>query len=218
MSDEVSDQGQGGAKGETSSEPNQEPSAIKPEDHERAIQDMHKYKKNWKDSQSEITNLKSRLGELEKSRLEEKEDFKSLYEQERENHQQTRDKEQKLKQSLLYTERYRAIYPKLVELGLRNDAVKILERENLDDLEVETTSEGRFLVHGVETFAERFKRDYPFAFEARKAPNINSGGGATGDMTDEELTPAKLFQLEKKDPEKYKVAIAKYIANRKKTA
>lgn len=170
---------------------------INPEDHKRALDDMHKFKNRWRESQDAMAKLQSELESFKKQQLTDKEDYKSLYEQQVEQNQNLKSSYDKLKGNLLHSERYRAVLPKLQQAGLRSEALKLIDAANLDDLPVEATSSGRFLVEGVDTFVEQFKQDYPFAFESKKPPRVDGGGGATNPGDDGKMTPAKLLEIEK---------------------
>ena len=187
-------------------------------DHDRAVQDMLKYKSGMRESNDKITQLESTIEEMKAANLKERDDYKSLYETEVDNHNTTKSRAQNLQDSFYTTQKHSSIYPALKKAGLRDDAEKILESISYDSLEVETTSEGRVFVNGVETFVEKFKADYPFAFEQRSAPTVNSAGGNSGNLTPTKITPAYVIEVEKKhgrNSEQFAKVMNAYMAQKK---
>lgn len=166
------------------------------EDHKRAIDDLHKYKSKWRESSEKIDELTQQLENMKQTSLKEKEDYKSLYEQTVGQLDEERNRNKSLKDSVIYSEKYRAVYPQLKKMGFRDEAQNLLDMLDLKDLEVETTSEGRFLVSGVDQWAETFKAKYPYAFKQALGPTVNSPGSSLPPKEDK-LTPAKLFEIEK---------------------
>ncbi len=186
------------------------------EDHKRALDDMHRFKSQARELEQKYTQLQSQLDTKRKADLEGANDWKSLYEQEKAARAELENKHGSLRENIVYNEKFRAVNAALAKSGLRPDALKILERETLDSIEVEATSQGRFLVHGVDLFVDQFKKQFPFAFQETSPPKINAGGGATGSsFGDEELTPAYMVNLERTDKAKYYELMPKFLAQRK---
>jgi hypothetical protein len=171
---------------------------INPSDHDRAVQDMLKYKGQVQDLKTTIDSLQTQIHELNSKSLKDKEDYKSLYEQEVQNHQRTKDKLNGVESSFYTTNKHSAVLSALRKAGLRDDAEKILDTIDFDSLEVETTSEGRIFINGVTTFVEQFKQDYPFAFQQQRTTTINSGGGSNRVEEPKKITPAMIVEAEKK--------------------
>lgn len=189
--------------------------SINPDDHKRALDDMHKFKKQSRDKDATITELQAKLQETESIRLREKEDYKGLYEKTAKELQNERERREQLKVNVLRSEKHRSVYPALKKAGLRDDAEKLLDNESFDDLEVETTSEGRFLVHGVESYVDRFKENYGFAFENKAVARINAGGAnRESTISEENLTAAQMSELWKKDRDKFHKLFPVYLKNR----
>lgn len=218
MSDETKD---GGAV-ERVSDPSENDSSVKtinPDDHKRALNDMLKYKQMLKDSQGTIETLQSQIDAINRKSLQEKEDFKGLYETTQSKLSEEMERNKKLQSAFLYSERHRAVFPALKKEGFRDDAQNLLDMLDLSDVDVEATSEGRFLVNGVDSWVESFKAKYPYAFAQKKAPLINTGTG--GDrFTPQSMTPSRLLEIEaecKKTGDKapYYSALAEYRKNKK---
>lgn len=195
---------------------------IDPADHKRAIDDMLKYKGQVRDLTSRMEGLVGEIEGLKSKQLEEKEDYKALYEQERSLHEETKAKLLGVSKNVMFAEKHRAVFPALKKAGFRDEAEKMLTPELLNDLELETTSDGRFLVEGVETFVDMMKRDYPFYFRESKPPRINSGVGEVS-FSSEKITPAMINDLEdqvksgKLPREKYEEAVQKYLDQKRRS-
>lgn len=167
------------------------------------------------------TKLENEIKEIKESKLKESNDYKALYEQEKTSKAELETRFSKLKENVTYNEKYKAVATELRKKGLKAEAESILEKESLDDVVVETTSEGRFLVHGADTFADTFKKRYGFAFETKKAPTTNGGGGnnsgGNNEGGDDVITGGDLYKIEKekgvKSPE-YIAAFSKYKAQK----
>jgi hypothetical protein len=205
------DKGGGGGGGGNPPAPEMVPKA----EYEKLQLDLKKFQTDSQKLAEQLTNTNKELLTLKKQQSESQGDFKSLYETEKAAREEWEQKHGKLKENLFFNEKYRAAQSAVVKAGMKTDALKILDSQTFEELQVETTSNGRFLVHGAETFAEKMKREYGFAFETPKAPNVNGGGGNPPPNNDQELTAAYIVELEKKDPAKYKEMLPKYLAQRK---
>lgn len=177
-----------------------------------------------KAEQAARAKLEAELKEIRDGKLKEQNDFKTLFEQEQANHKETQTRLTKLKENVQYNEKHKAVAKALRERGLKAEAETLLDKESLDGVRIETTSEGRFLVHGADTFADSFKKKFAFAFEEKKNPNVNGGGnggggGDGGGGDDEPIDGAKLFKIEKekgRNSPEYKAAFEKFKAQKLK--
>jgi hypothetical protein len=190
-------------------------------DHQRVLDDMMKFKKNFNDTAKENEDLKARLEALEKAGKESSGDFKSLAEQYKNTADEWKGKYDGLKGSIVINEKHKAASQALLKAGMKADALKILEKEDFKDIEVEATTSGRFLVHGVDLFVDKFKKEYPFAFGTGEAPVVNTGGGGSSNDHGDELTPKRLHEIEiecrkKNDMNPYYEAVKKYSAQKAK--
>lgn len=154
-------------------------------------------------SREDGTKAKNRIRELEaevdaqKTRgLQEKEDFKGLYE--REKQARTADKEElaNWKKWTVKTQRFNAVQSEAVKAGLLPSAVNDLELLNLEDVQVEVTSGDRFIVTGADTFVEGLKQSKSHWFKEEKAPRVNGGGGGLPPKSGK-LTPHDVYQAER---------------------
>lgn len=196
---EVSKPAEGSAQGSQSGDSAQaKPKSIKAEDHERAISDMHRFKDRSRQLESELQQMRSQLDEVERSRLREKEDYKSLYERSEAERQELFKKHQGLQDSITLNAKYAAVKTAAVKAGLRSEAEDDLSLLDFDGVTVETTSEGRVITHGQDLYVESIKKKKPHWFKPDKAPSVNSGGGPRSSVDLGEITGPKLYELEQK--------------------
>ena len=165
------------------------------------------------------------LDSIKQNHLKEKEDYKSLFEQTSNENKTLKEDKERLQKSVIYSERFRAVFPELKKQGLVDQAHKYVEDLSLDDLEIETTSQGRFIVKGTGGWVERFKAENPLLFQTPKPANINTGGGRSADLQADEITPARIFELEQvwkksgkpEDRKAYESAYRTYAEKKKKS-
>jgi hypothetical protein len=192
---------------------------VSKDDHDRALRDMHKFKQAARDAESKLAQMQSQIDDLKAAGLKQKDDYKGLYEATKQKLDEQIEQNNRLKENVLYSERYRAALPALQKAGLSAEASKLVEYADLSVLEVEPRN-GRFEVSGVDLFVENFKLEHPYAFRSNKPANVNAGG--TNPPTTrgtEPMTPAKLFELEKQckakgDMAPYKAAYQAYLVQR----
>ena len=188
---------------------------VKRSDHQRALDDLNRFKRKAADEAKERQRLAARLDELE--RKGKGEDIEAL----KADLETVRGEKEQLRASVIKSEKNRAILPALMEAGLRPDAKKILEHLNTEDLEVEISTHGNITVHGVDDFVKKVKREYAFAFESKKATKVNGGGGGSNDGGGkQEWTPGALVDLERQckkkgDMKPYNAAVAEYLEQKK---
>lgn len=165
-------------------------------DHERALNDMHRFKTEARAAAAKLAELSSTVEDLKKKALTESQDFKTLYETEREKRQAAETAKGELQGAVVMQERHRAAYPALKKAGLRDDAENLLDHLDLSDIEVEATTGGRFVTSGVESFVEKVAKKYPYAFAKTPPPNVNGSSGS-GLPAGQKWNPDKLFVLER---------------------
>jgi len=196
---------------------------IDPADHHRAVEDMKKFKGLTKQLQDEINNLKGALKKTQTATLQEKEDYKLLWEQANSELQEKEGKLSELKDSVFYNARHQAVLDGLRKAGLRPEAERILDHYDLSEIEVEVTNKGRFQVGSVSSLINRIKQEYSFAFESKKMPRVNPKGGSSVLDEGEPLTAAKVAEIElqckkKGDMKPYYDAVALFNKQRKQGA
>lgn len=168
----------------------------------------------------DFTATQAKLKEIEKTKLEGAGDFKKLWEDERKLREELESKNTEIKEKFVLTQKHMAAKDALVKAGLMPEAMKMLDRETFDDLDV-SINDSRFEVKGTETLVAKWKQDYPFMFKSEKtAPNVNTGGtGNAAAAGTGVMTAAKLYEIERKsklgarDPE-YQKAVAEFAKQR----
>jgi len=175
-----------------------QPKVIRPEDHDRAIKDTLRYKAQVGDLTSQLQTLMSQVDEMKANNLKEKDDYKSLYEEEVKNHAATKERLSGVSKNVVFSEKHRAVLPALRKAGFIDEAEKNLTSQVLDSVEFETTSSGGFIVNGVETFVDSFKREHPYYFKEASSLRVNSGVSTNSNFDSSDITVQKVLELEKK--------------------
>lgn len=189
-------------------------------DHQRALDDMHKFKERTKVQATELATLKSTVEELSGKILSSSKDFETLFNQEKGKREAAESEKERLKGSVIYSERHKSAYPALKKAGLRDDADNLMDLMDLEAIEVEATSNGRFICSGVESFVESAKAKFPYAFQGKKAPTVNGGTGNGEPPVPTKLDPTKLFEIERQcrlkgDMKPYHTAVAEWNKQRR---
>lgn len=115
------------------------------------------------------TKMKSQT-ETELKQKEEWQKFAQLKEQEAGEY---RTKYEALQQNLVVEKKYNALKNEAVKLGLRQEAISDLELVDLSDIQIESTSTGKYNVLGAEKYAERLKAVRPHWFGGQTV-NVNT--------------------------------------------
>lgn len=136
-------------------------------DHERAINDMHAFKK-------EALELKARLKVEEDNKLKEKEQWKELYEKAESERQKAEDHSKKLQESYINSQRFSALKSECQKLGILDSAARDLDMIDLEQVKFETTSTGRVNVLNAKEVAEDVKRTRPHWFGKPGVPSVNT--------------------------------------------
>jgi hypothetical protein len=189
-------------------------------DHDRAIRDLHKFKDRAREAADQVSALQAQIDDLKAQGLREKDDYKALYEQTKQKLTEAEQANERLKQNVIYSERYRAALPALQAAGLNADATKLLDYADLNELEVENQG-GRFAVSGVELFVDKFKADHPYAFRTPTPANVNAGGvNPPPTRGPQKMTAERLFEIEREckakgDMAPYKAAYHEFLKQRR---
>lgn len=142
------------------------------EDHQRALDDMHKFK-------GLVGELQTKLKSLETKGLETDGQYKTLWEQAKQDLETERQKTTNILKTSMNTHRFNEVKVEALKQGLRPEAVSDLEMIDLEKLvPVEVTSSGRFIAQNVKETVEKLKSGRGHWFTAPQAPRVNAGGGA----------------------------------------
>jgi len=154
------------------SNPNTTPNErlVKWEDHKRAIDDML-------DKKARLKEAEEKIAELERGKLQEKEEYKTLYEQTKADVDKWKTEAENGKKLFKHTQKYNAVKKAALESGMLPEALDDLDLLDLDSIVVETTDAGRYAVHGVKEFVEKLKTNKAHWFKKADGPTVDSGGG-----------------------------------------
>ena len=165
-------------------------------DLDHALRDVQRYKEQGRQATAQLAEIRKEFDALKTKVAQDGNDYKQLYETEKERRNAAEMERDSLKANVGHVERYRAVFPELKKAGLLDAAENLLENADLSDIELEATTSGRFIAHGVKEFVEAFKAKHPYAFSVRRAPVVNGGGNRGTPSTGKVLTPGELFKLE----------------------
>jgi hypothetical protein len=160
------------------------------DNHQRALADLHKFK-------ADAEKLRTQLGDQESERLKAANDYKGLYEAEKAKRETSDKKLVEFTGWTLQTQRFNEVKHLALADGLKKEALGDLELIDLDDVKVESTSTGRFIVQGAKDRVEKLKTERPHWFSAANAPQINSGGGGGAPAKGAKLTVNDVVEAER---------------------
>lgn len=164
----------------------------------------------------ELEETKRKLKEfkkLEEQRLEskliEEKRFEELYKAEKERAERAEIKANNIKDDFVNTLKYNAIKEEATKLGMKEKYLKFL---NLDTnlVEIETTDRGNVNVLGAREYLEDFKIENEDLFSTKKSPTINTNFSTT-ESKGKDLSAKEIVELQKKDPEKYRMYMRKRL-------
>lgn len=182
---------------------------IRPEDHQRAINDMLKFKTQAQELAVRSQEYEAKLAQLEEDRLKATNDFKTMYEREKETRLNIEKEHKQFKEGYLFEQKFNAVRAAALKAGIRSEAEADLSLVKLDGVGLEATSSGRFLVHGADDYIEQLKKSKPHWFKSGEVPQFNSGGLNQSVPENKTLNKDELYQLQKKDPKKFREYISK---------
>lgn len=167
-------------------------------DLQRALDDMHRFKREAREAAQKLADAQALLESERKAKLREKEDWKSLAETEAKRAKELEDKFTRVNHAYTNTQKFSHVHAAAIKAGLRPEAERDLELLALDDVNVEMTTEGRFLVSGHDSFVEGLKKQRPHWFQNTTPPSFNPGGGRPSGVIGGELSFKDVMAIEKK--------------------
>lgn len=160
------------------------------------------YKTKISEIQTENDALRQQIEELQTAQLQEKENFKELWELEKAKRVNAEEKATQISTSYFNGLKMSAIEQEAIRLGIREQALHDIAMIDNSIVQIETTSTGNANVLGAREFVEQLKETRPHWFGDQSAPIVNSANPQMSTVND--LTPAQLAALQKTDPAKYK--------------
>jgi len=170
------------------------------------------YKQKLADVEAEKQRLAQELEQIQTSQLQEKENFKQLWENEKQKRTEAEEKAQKLSQTVFNNFKMSAIKEEALKAGILESAVEDLDIVDNSMVEVETTDQGRINVLGASDFIETLKAKKPHWFNRAGAPRVNNG--TPGYEEPKQLTAAEIVKLQKEDPKKYHEIMMKRLGRK----
>lgn len=219
LMNEAGDDGKGGGGG--GADDKNKPPAITPEQFAELTATAKRLEAANKKLSDDYAAAQSKIKEIEKAKLEGAGDFKKLWDDERSLREAAEAKLTQTKSSFVLTQKHFAAKEALVKAGLNPEALKMLDKETFDTLDV-AIHDDRFEVKGTETLVAQWKQDYPFLFKtASNPPNVNSGGTGAGGQGGggKDLTAGDVFEIERKFGQRskeYKEAVVSFAAAKAK--
>jgi hypothetical protein len=193
--------------------PQDPPPADPPPDPKPRLAGSDFYRQKLADADAKIAEMAAKIDEKETETLKQKENYKGLYELEKKKREEAEAKNTKISKNYFEDKKVEAVEREAIKLGILDVALEDVKGLDVDVLQVETTNLGRSEVIGAKDFVEQLKIDRPHWFNKTGAPIVNNG--PPGDPPKpKELTADELVQLQKKDPEKYKIEMNKRLNKR----
>lgn len=187
--------------------------AVSRDDHERALNDMHKYKK-------EAAEAREALKKAEEAKLREQSNWKELAEKKEKEALDLANENKRIKESYLGEKKFAAVQAACQNLGIRSEALSDLEMLDMVDVTIETTSTGKINVLGATKFAERLKTLKPHWFAEKQTLGVNTKGqgviDTNGEVTLEMLSKAEAEFKKTGDSKQYQELFKRYQLQRRK--
>lgn len=158
-------------------------------DHDRALADMQKYKR-------ENEKLRAEKADEKSAKLKEEKRFEELAAAKEQEAKEAREEADKVRNSFLGEKKFNTVRSAAEKLGLRPEAVSDLETLDLSTIQIETTSTGKINVLGADKFAERLKTLKPHWFAPKQTQKVNTNGTRVLDTDGGEITTRMIMEAE----------------------
>lgn len=166
-----------------------EPKMVSADAYKKAMDDMHKFKKQLRDIESnkKVEELKT---------LKEKQEWQKIAEMKEQEANEAREQKDQLTKVVVTDKKMSAIREAAMKMGVLDSALEDMDLLNWKDVEVETTSTGRINVLGAEDAVKRLKTLKPHWFGKTPA-KVNSKIPDVKDGKSDIVTLEKLNKLRK---------------------
>lgn len=171
-----------------------------------------KLKRQIEEMQGQMGQYKSQIEMKEEERLREQNKWQELAEKYKNERDKAHNDYNQFKGSMVEYQKLNAVRQAALKAGIVEASLDDLELMNLDDVEIETTSSGRLMVHGQDDFVEKLKEMRPHWFKANRPPNINNG--VSNDFEPKKLSMSEIVKLQKENPAEYKKQMQKILEKR----
>lgn len=175
--------------------------------------DMLKRKDEAAALQAKLAEIEAEKKKQEEGKLASEGQFKTLLENEKKTHGETKAELEKFKKGFIATQIESDVERTALAMGLNPKNRDLLLAMPRDTVKAEFVTSGngtKIQVVGAENMVEAFKTLHPELFGKGTAAGVDSGTGDAGidGKKPAELTSDDLAALEKKDPEKFKQILA----------
>lgn len=167
------------------------------------------YQKKLSEVLAEKESLARQLEEERQIKLKEQNNYKELYELEKNKRSQAEEKATKVTQSYFNGLKMSAIEQEALKAGIHETALEDLALLPNDMVQIETTSTGNAHVLGAREFVEYLKEKKPYLFKSGIAPRINNTNPS--EVKVKELSPLDIIKLQSKDPAAYEAYMRKKL-------
>lgn len=172
------------------------------------------YKQKLLQIEKQNKDLRDKLELQETQTLQEKENFKQLWENEKTKREEAEKKNQSLSKTVFNTFKNSAVKEEALKAGILDQAIADLDIIDTSPVEIETTDQGRINVLGAKEFIENLKGNKPHWFKSGNGTVVNNI--MSNDISKpKELTPMELVQLQKTDHAAYTKYMHKKLALQK---
>ena len=144
--------------------------------------DMHKYKGALKDQEAENIKLRQRLDDIERSNLEQKEQFKDLYEAERSRNDELEKSMDEKNIKFLNSQKLSAVKEKLGQFK------KPEYNKFIDTNKIVVDTDGQIDMSTVEREVDRLKKEYPELIKVKASSTMPSEQPESGDTQTKSVT------------------------------
>lgn len=159
--------------------------------------DLFREKKARQDAEDENKRLKE-------EKLKASKNFEELAKTRETERDQEKAKREALEKAILEREKVSALRTEALKQGIRSDSISDLDLLDFPEIDIETTSTGKIIVHGAAQAVQGLKAKRPHWF-TNAPPSINPASPETTPTIPGELTVSKVLELEaayKKSPSK----------------
>lgn len=172
--------------------------------HKKTLDELHA-------TRSKTKELEDRLSKFETDQLTQQNNFKGLYERTKADLDKEKERTQNLNKWAVNTQRFNEVKSLALQNGLLPNAVNDLEllEDIHDEVMVQVTDRGHFVVTGADTYVDKLKANKSHWFKAAGAPKVNGGGGGAPPKGPRAPTPQDVNQAER-DYRRGKIAKAEY--------
>lgn len=180
-----------------------------------------RFKRDLGKLKDENKALKEQLKKRDEDKLKEENRWKDLAERNEKERDEAKETASRSESTFKTTLKYSKLEAAAIKAGIREDALDDLERIDFDDeVEVEETSSGRYLVKGADKAIERLKKTKSYMFKDTAAPKFNGGGGkrAGGSESVTALDVEKAAQKYGRNSPQAKEAWNNYLKSKQKPA